>query len=758
MEELYSSTLEVFKEKIENPALQDSINEICNYLNISTPLLYKWDEHRIALVADISVNLPSLKNYDDIDIRSIEQVLIVFSLKKYPSIPPFVITDRISFPKDDLAHLYVASEGKPPALCLVKGNFADWYATKRPQDFLKRIGNWFQDAATGNLSLDGEQFDPLRLEGYTGILIYDYDKLALTVNNKEGFFRDGNFAIVLFKRTADNTYKFVKFVTESNHAETIEEVNDAREKKSKDLQTNHYHVGYLIWGTDKDSFNKYLIESPKNWDELKRHSISYGIDLSLLEAYLLKYDINYHKGVPIILAIRRPLKVIGYQSDIEFSNHVAILDSTDKKDFEIFGEAHIYLFSHNQSLSQIKAKLISGESDVTIGKSIVIGCGALGSKIIMHLARGGQKNFLFFDNDKISSHNLVRHALLGEQLGMNKANALVSAIEGIFPDQETNCLAIATQFNPTVDNDFYKKFTWVFDFSASENVFNLLVNCSTISTKVCKAYISDEGNLGLMFIEGNARNPRIDDQQAYLYYMSKNIEWVSEWLNRENITRKEKITNITVGVGCNSETTILADDTISAHAAHFSKIIKRKNIKEQVEGLIYVYRMIENEDDYNISVENILVPPFTIINAKNDSSWTIRLAEGITDSILKKSALEGQNETGGVFIGVVNYKSKTIHVVDLIDAPPDSTANEVCFHRGCVGLPELVKEVSIKSGNQLGYVGEWHSHPHGPNCLSPTDYKTVNKFKKEFNNLLTPLPVFLTIVTPEGILPYVFTT
>ncbi|MFC0342997.1 ThiF family adenylyltransferase [Epilithonimonas hispanica] len=758
MEELYSSTLEVFQEKIGNPALQDSLNEICKYLSIPTPLLYKWDEGRIALAADIDVNLPSLKNYEDIDIRAVEPILMVFSLEKYPSTPPLITTDRTSFPKNNLAHLYIATEGKPPALCLVRGNFADWYARKRPQDLIKRIGNWFQDAATGNLSLDGEQFDPLRLENYTGILIYDYDKLAQTVNKKEDFLQDGNFAIVLFKRTADSTYKFVKFITESNYSETIEEVDEARKKKSQALQTDHYHIGYLIWGNEQDSFNKYLIKPPKNWDELKRYSNSYGIDVSLVEAYLSKDDKNYHKGVPIILAIRRPLKVIGFESEIEFSNHVAILDYTDKKDGQIVDDATVYLFSHNQSLNKAKAKIISGENEVTIGESIVIGCGALGSKIIMHLARGGQKNFLLFDPDKISSHNLVRHALLGEQLGMNKATALVSAIEGIFPDQETDCVAISTQFNPKVDNDFYEKFRWIFDFSASENVFNFLVNSSNTSTKVCQAYISDKGNLGLMFIEGENRNPRIDDQQAYLYSLSKEVDWISDWLKRENIIGEKNSTNITVGVGCNSETTILADDTISSHAAHFSKIIKRKNIIEQAEGSLNVYRIIDNEDEYSINAETILVPPFTIITAKNDPSWTIRLAEGITNNMLKTSAKAGKSEIGGIFIGVVNYKTKTIHVVDLIDAPPDSTANEICFHRGYNGLSELVGKITKSSGSQLGYVGEWHSHPHGPNCLSATDYETIDKFKAEFNSLLTPLPVFITIVTPEGILPYVFSS
>lgn len=758
MEELYSSNLKIFDGNIENPALRDSLRQICSYLNITEPHLYEWGEGRIALAVYITVNLPSLRNHENIDIRSVEPVLIVFNLEKYPSISPIVFTDRLSFPKNDLAHLYIAKNGRPPAFCLVRENSEDWYAKKRPVDLVKRISNWLQDAATGNLSLNGEQFDPLRLENYTGILIYDYNIFAEVVNKKEGFSHGSNFAVILFKRTADSTYKFVKFITEENYTETIKEVAEAREKKSKDIETTHYHIGYLVWNNEEDSYNQYIINTPSNWDDLKNHANLYGIDLSLVEKYLSESDKNYFKGVPIILAIKRPLNVIGYRDNIEFSNHVIILDDGDKKDGKIINNISVLLFSHNQILNQDKAQTISGEDDIVIGKSLIIGCGALGSKIIMHLARSGQRNFVLTDGDKISPHNLVRHALLGEHLGMNKAIALSTAIKEIFPDQKVEILSLPINFTASDYNDVFDKFTWIFDFTASENVFNSLICDTNVSTRVCRAYISDNGNLGLMFIEGKDRNPRIDDLQAYLYSISRNTDWVSEWLNRERNSTEQNLTNISVGVGCNSETTILADDIISAHAAHFSRIVKQKNIKEQTDGTIYVYRIINDEDGYNVRTQTIFVPSFIVIPAKNDPSWSIRLTEGITDRILEATSQAGTNETGGVFIGFVNYKSKVIYVVDLIDAPPDSSANAVCFHRGYKGLSQSIEEITKKSGNQLGYIGEWHSHPHGPNCLSSTDQETIDKYKVEFNNLLTPIPVFIIIVAPEGILPYVFTS
>jgi hypothetical protein len=145
-----------------------------------------------------------------------------------------------------------------------------------------------------------------------------------------------------------------------------------------------------------------------------------------------------------------------------------------------------------------------------------------------------------------------------------------------------------------------------------------------------------------------------------------------------------------------------------------------------------------------------------IFSAKNDSSWQIRIFPGLIEMMESEMKLFSPNETGGVFIGSANFKTKTIHVVDIIKSPKDSKADNICFFRGIDGLPEAIKEINDLSGNQLGYIGEWHSHPNGPEYMSCVDTSTVQKFKNEFQLLPSPLPVFLMIITPNNVLPYVY--
>jgi hypothetical protein len=751
----FSKTLTPYAGNVENPALQDSLSLLYETLGIDASRLFDWSDGAVALAVDIDVSLPSLGNHEGIDIKPVEPVLIVFDLKRYPSFAPRVFTDRLSFPKDQLAHLYIAKNGRPPAFCLVRGNLDDWYATKRSTDLVRRIGNWMQDAAMGTLATDAGQFDPMRLEGYSGTIIYDYDVVADIVNNKKSFVEHGNTAIALFKRIDDDTLQFVKQITPENYHDSNQELQAAFKKEAEELQTDHFHVGYIVWSADDQVHKKYLIDMPADFQNLKPYCSGYGIDLTELEGIVTQRDINIFKAVPVIVAIRRPENVIGYDGTIEFSNHIMMIDDKDKTFGKIDDNVPVKFSSHNQPLTQKMAKMISGSSG-TDEVCLVLGCGALGSKIVMHLARSGQRNMLLCDPDVISPHNMTRHALLGDQVGMNKATAIVKVLERIFPDQKTEISAFEISGLLFTKNEVSNHWKWIFDFTASENVFNALVNESTlVSPKICRANISDMGNLGVMAIEGAERNPRIDDLQVYLHSLYDQKPKVKRWLEREHDNAANNSVSVNVGVGCNSETTILADDMISSHASYFSAVIKRQMTAKSPKGKIFLNRIVDDAD-FSIETEVIEVEPFTVMQAANDKSWTIRYKAGIVERMkaIKKKA--GQNETGGVFIGVANYKTKTVHVTGLIDAPPDSKANPVCFFRGHKGLPEQIQAVRDKSGNQLGYIGEWHTHPHGPDGLSETDYATVDRFKAEFQKEVTPLPVFLTVITPNYFLPFVF--
>jgi len=751
---LFSTSLSILIQDLDNPELKNSLEGLSKFLNKKTLKVLVWDEDNIAISFNILVELPPLGNFADIDIRSEEPVLLVCNTKMYPNIPPKVYSDRTDFPKDSLPHLYVAKENKPPAFCLVRGDLGEWYSNKNIKDIVIRTANWLRDAAVGNLVEDGNQFDPLRLEGYRGINIYDYDSLVKTINNQDSFFP--NLAKGIFEpiTLGNYTFKLKNVITKSNYEKETEIYDNDFKNTSDSPNKKHYHLGYIIWAENDEFYDDYFINFPNNWNDFKLYSEKIRIDYKILEEQIVNdKDVTHYKQIPVIIALKRSKQLIGFSSNIEFINFCLTIDTPDISEDKIADSVKVSLQLHNQPLTVSKAREISGFHANLEGYSLIVGCGALGSKITMHLARSGTKNFVLVDYDIISSHNLVRHALLANAIGVNKAESLKREIRNIysFENPFIICLnSVENLFNSDIS------FEYVFDFTAS-NLFsqNLIKYQIEKQTRVCKAFISNFGSLGILFFEGVDRNPRIDDLKVVLYSKCRNSQFISDWLKLENDENQLNL-NVKVGIGCNSETIVLSDDIISLHSSIFSGIIKTHTHKKELSnGQIFLNQICESPFFHNVSY-SIEVPPLIVMNTINDSSWQIR----ILPEVLKSMEFEMNNskplETGGVLVGCANFKTKTIHVVESIPAPCDSQNNQVCFIRGIDALKDDIQEIIDLSGNQLGYIGEWHSHPNGPEQLSEVDMKAVNKFKKEFEQLPSPLPVFLMVITPNNILPYVY--
>lgn len=756
----FSNSLPIFSGNLENPNLQGSLDDLKNILLDDFNVL-EWSETQVAVPITVDIELPPLGNYDGLEIKSKEPIILVFDKTEYPTKAPGVYSDRLDFPKDKLAHLYIAKNGRPPAFCYVRENADEWYANKRIKDLLIRINNWLRDAVTGNLTEDGNQFEPLRLEGYSGTNTYDYDQLSDIVHNKKSFAPGHNWALAMFDRSKDQgagSFQLVKMVTPGNMEKVMEAYKKEKEKHKDDKDKRLYRYGFILWSEEDKVYEKYDINLPTDWETFKQYCDTFKIPYNELEEIISDVNTNHYAYFPVILAIKRPKNLIGFASNIEFVNLKFCLYTTDVSEGKLISNIPITFQAHNQPLTTQKARQISGYSNFIEGRAVTFGCGALGSKVVMHLARSGQTNLTLIDPDYLSPHNLVRHSSGAEYIGSNKAFALAESIKKMYPNEKLSLVD-----GPSFKSGYFEKketfdkCNWVLDFTASETFFNKLVLTKSIEKpQLFSAGISDFGNLAVLLKEGKHRNPRVDDLQAYLYSKSISDKKISDWLKREQNALTNTNLTVRVGVGCNSETTILSDEKISSHSSFIGAVLKRE-MTENLDGCgkIRLHRIFE-DNGYNVESDTIEVKPFDVLTAINDSEWTIRFKAGLLGKMANVTTKAGNKETGGSFLGVVNYKTKTIHVTDLIDAAPDSEGNAICFYRGHEGLSQKIRKVVDYSGGQIGYVGEWHSHPKGPNHLSDVDMASVNKFKKELSELVTPLPVFLTLVAPAGILPYVF--
>jgi hypothetical protein len=79
------------------------------------------------------------------------------------------------------------------------------------------------------------------------------------------------------------------------------------------------------------------------------------------------------------------------------------------------------------------ARLDASHTCLTTRKVGIVGCGSLGSKLAVMLARSGVSNFLLVDDDIIFPDNYVRHDLDWRDVGTHKADSVASRIELVNP-------------------------------------------------------------------------------------------------------------------------------------------------------------------------------------------------------------------------------------------------------------------------------------------------------------------------------------
>jgi proteasome lid subunit RPN8/RPN11 len=391
---------------------------------------------------------------------------------------------------------------------------------------------------------------------------------------------------------------------------------------------------------------------------------------------------------------------------------------------------------------------------------LLIGCGALGSKVGLHLARAGLTNLTLVDNDELSPHNLVRHGLLAEQLGQNKAAALQQAIEAIFQErqQAISTKAISENAFEVIrggQQSLLSEHSQIIDCSASVSLLNVLAD-SNLSVPVMRAELADEGNLGILLREGRDRNPRVDDLQMCLYDLAIDDDRIAAWLQRqkgESTGIGSGLEEITIGLGCSSATVRMADDVISYHAALAAMSIKKRWVGNEERSGIQVSYLGDNSVDFG-GVDFHEVARVRELIPSNTPNWTVRLSHKAYSYIQVETVAALPNETGGLLVGFIHYKRKIIYVTRALPPPQDSEGYPYAFKLGIQDVPEQLEVIYQRTGGVISYVGEWHSHPNGSEQLSTTDLAAVKQISAHLQR--ARIPTHIIIATAERCYSHLF--
>ncbi len=736
-----------------------------------------WNDYYVGIALTVPVNIPTRGPVGGVDIRSLEPIVLLLHKERYPHFAPSVRSDRQDFPVTQLPHLNPVLAGQPASLCLHRGNIHDWFAEHTIIDLVVRTQDWLRDAASNRLIRQQDHFEPTRpdIELLVGMAIYDQQRIESYIEDRwkanhgkpgKTYLQCHLLSLDQSSASLDRTLISVRLgmpLPRSNALSYQENILSFYRGHS-----NIPSIALLVWPAENQVCHEYFGVLPHDFDSLVRFAEPFGLPLKQeLQRYWSQCSskppgMRFSPLLPVILAVRRPQPLVGSDSPVEFLTFlICAVGQWRAKRTGWLPETPVRLLSHRTPLAPEMARRLSGFPNIsTNDRLLLIGCGALGSKIGLHLARAGLTNLTLVDDDELSPHNLVRHGLLAEQLGQNKALALKQAIEAIFAEHQQ---AIGVKAIP--ENAFevirgnqqalLSDHSRIIDCSASVSVLNLLVD-STLNLPIIRCELTDDGRLGVLMCEGRGRNPRIDDLQMQLYDLAIDDDEIAAWLQRQKRESSEigsGLEEITIGLGCSSATMRMADDVISYHAALAAMSLKKRLSGDEERAGIYVSHL---EDDLvtwgNMNFHE--VAPVQVLIPLNTPNWTVRLSHSASSDMQAQMAAALPNETGGLLVGFIHYKRKIIYVTRALPAPPDSAGFPYAFKLGIQDVPEQLQKINQRTGGVIGYVGEWHSHPNGAKQLSATDLTAVKQISAHLQRV--GIPAHIVIVTPKGFYSHLF--
>ena len=610
-----------------------------------------------------------------------------------------VYPDRDNFPYENFPHINYPVNDLPPTLCLTREPFCEWYSEHTFSEFICLIQNWYKDALNGNLiKFNGEDFfEPFRP---TDAHIYLF-KVPYEDSFAEKYSEPKTFCFAV-KSFGDNVY--------------MSEILD------KNYQQDKCEIGVLLTRPMANTCKSWFIKYPKNINELIRFIDSNGFVFCIeeLQAALTANE-NKCTNIIIQLAFPRPLKVLGKNSRLDYLTFLVSKD--DLLSNNLSGIVHNVIVYDLTTIEQARF-LSNTKKSIEEANILILGCGAIGSKLATHLYRSGLYKLTICDNDTFQPHNVCRHALFSSNVFEKKTSAMKKALDSMYVDfrkVQVHDVEITTWL-PQQD---LSQYDLIIDATASASVFRLLDKLSTQSSAPCIRFsLSDAGNLGLLYIK-NENTSLLSDFYMFLVSKALDDDDISNWLSKEVNYNHDFVR---IGEGCHSNTMILSDDIISTHTAIASSVIRNMFENRLVNQAYLSFVNIEYQGQ--VFTDNYTIPKFISLQCCNDTGWNVRIPSPLYEKILHSARKSRNREIGGYMMGCVDIKYKTIYVLHHY-IPEDSNQQNTKLSLGKKGWRKEYENVIKRTANIFTYIGDWHSHPKGSLMMSTTDIITNYTIKQE---------------------------
>ena len=287
------------------------------------------------------------------------------------------------------------------------------------------------------------------------------------------------------------------------------------------------------------------------------------------------------------------------------------------------------LINYEQVFSEIDGVRLDPEYARLKAVSVaVVGCGSIGSKVALHLARSGVGRFVLVDGDVLASGNLVRNELDWRAVGMHKAQTLKARLQEVNADCEVlSCTTVLggqeSGGTTSATMGYIANCDLVIDATADPTVFNL---CASIARrakkKMCWAEVFGGGSGGIVV----RLRPDIDPTPLAAR------ERIEAWYTEQGVAWPEDNDSKPYSEVDSTGTPLIADDAdVSVIAAHLSRFAI--DLLARPESTIFPFSA------YVIGMAErwIFTAPFDVrpIDLGQSNDWDTEVQEGDSETLEK---------------------------------------------------------------------------------------------------------------------------
>jgi len=621
-------------------------------------------ERSETVVFDLEVERPQICDYD---IRGIERLAATFD--EADEIYPEVVALRRDFPS--VPHLNLRREELPRSLCLYERPWDEIRLTWTAPSFIEWIRTWLALTARDELHQEDQALEPLMPScGYHLLLPANLDletdegPIVLAVRRLGG--KDGRVlrgmpvALPEWHESESDFAALYAHTPPRRHGvirRTPQTVKDLCELARTDE--------FDLLDTLRRQFKQLPDEKPVDAPVLlivgfpKTRTAGGAVELIELKAFLTW----------------TPLKKFGVGIGVWdlFDGQVSqLLEVEEKHDGS---EIEIDVINVSRMFSWSMAARLNGQENRDDRAVVAVGAGALGSQVMMNLARSGWGQWTIIDNDVLFPHNLARHGLLGPCVGFRKSEMMAPSMNTLAEDKEIATPIVCDVLHPRdraeeIDRAL-RDAQLVLDMSASVPVSRYLAS-REIDARIVSLFMSPDGRDLVLLGEDADRCVRLDHVEM-LYYDA--LAYEEQLLGHLNNSGDQ----VRYGTSCRDVSSRISQEWVAIHAGIAAAAIRRAAVVPEASAR--VWRI--NSDMNAVSAVEIAVEPFV---RQRQGDWELLVAPALFRTVVRWRTERLPRETGGILIGAVDHERNVVYLTKALPSPPDSEEWPTMYVRGAKGL------------------------------------------------------------------------